>query len=388
MVKMTTNKLTQSHVVVWFKLLGVVILSLVFLSRCRCSPEKGKIQTTGPKALATRHIYDQAGILSDYNIRKFEEYTSWIFRESDIDIRLVFVKNTSNMTIEEFAVEKVEELDIGRKNREERGVLLLYDLEGKKLRIEVGYGLEAYFPDVFVSYLVHDHASDFFSNGDITTALRLLIRMLHHRIREQVLGNGFDPRVIEVIRHGGNLSGGAGVSAVMSTRGENKASWSSTLSDEERRYYSPQPTPKEIYNKYLEWLITGKHDTKIDIFTAESQKHMSSFPMTKAYFHYILMQEYGRPYQICIRNDVALLYFTKDPLVCPHFFKKSDKGWQMDIRAEVLNTRNRVGGIYIWDYRGRDDIYTKTFIDKLVNIKNYVRIADGDNRELPIRGDV
>lgn len=57
----------------------------------------------------------------------------------------------------------------------------------------------------------------------------------------------------------------------------------------------------------------------------------------------------------------------------------------MDIQAEVNNTTNRVGGIYTWDYRGRNDIYTKNFADKLIKIKDYIRIARGDNRELPIR---
>ena len=58
----------------------------------------------------------------------------------------------------------------------------------------------------------------------------------------------------------------------------------------------------------------------------------------------------------------------------------------MDIIAEVNNTRNREGGIYTWDHGGGSDIYTKTFMDKLINIKNYVRIIDGDNRELPVIG--
>jgi hypothetical protein len=57
----------------------------------------------------------------------------------------------------------------------------------------------------------------------------------------------------------------------------------------------------------------------------------------------------------------------------------------MDIYTEVKNIRNRVGGIYIWDYKGNNDIYTKAFLDKLINIKNYIRLKDGDNRELPIR---
>lgn len=385
---METNKLFRTIIIALLKLFRAAIIALVIFSIWKFALVKEMVQGLLPGVLGTRHVYDEAGILSGYDVSKFEEYTNYIFRESDIDIRLVFVKNTGDKAIEEYAIEKVDELGVGGKSREERGVLLLYDLQEKKLRIEVGYGLEAYFPDVFVSYLVHYHTREFFSTGDITTGLRLLIRMLHHRIREEVLGNTFDPRVIEIIRHSEHLSGGAGVSAVMSTRGINNASSSSTLSDEERRYYSPQSTPEAVYNRYLEWLITGKLDPRIEIFTAESQKYMSSLPMTKAYFHYILMQEFGRKYKICIRNDIALLYFTGDPLVCPHFFNRTDKGWQMDICAEVSNTRNRVGGVYVWDYSGGDDIYTKTFVDKLVNIKNYIRIVDGDNRELPIRGDL
>jgi len=44
-----------------------------------------------------------------------------------------------------------------------------------------------------------------------------------------------------------------------------------------------------------------------------------------------------------------------------------------------------VGGIYSWDYRGKNDIYTRTFRDKLINIRNYIRIKGGDNRPLPTR---
>ena len=58
----------------------------------------------------------------------------------------------------------------------------------------------------------------------------------------------------------------------------------------------------------------------------------------------------------------------------------------MDQHAQFNNTQNRVGGVYAWDYSGRDDVYTKTFKDKLINIKNYIRIRGGDNRQLPIRG--
>ena len=58
----------------------------------------------------------------------------------------------------------------------------------------------------------------------------------------------------------------------------------------------------------------------------------------------------------------------------------------MDIAAEVRNTVERVGGIYTWDYRGRDDRYTRTFSDLLTSLQGYRRFRDGDNRALLIRG--
>ena len=371
------------------KLLMVLILGLIVFSiwgMYKSSTLRSKSVFPLPSSFVKKqHIFDEANILSNYDIQKFEEYTNYIFNESDIDIRFVFVSDTGDKTIEELALEKMQQLGIGGENKEERGVLLLYDLKEKRLRIEVGYGLEEYFPDGFVSYLVHGHTKDFFSTGNITMGLRLLIRMLHQRIRQEILGNVFDPWVVELISRQGYLSGGAGVSASIPKKALDAGIQQKSISDEEREGYSPQATPEAVYLKYIAWLIAGYYNPEINIFTTESQQYLASLPMTKAYFHYILIQEYGRKYSISIRDNVALLYFINDPLVSPHFFIKGERGWQMDIVAEVRNTKEIVGGIYTWDYKGQNDIYTKTFVDKLVSIKNYIRIMDGDNRELPVR---
>ena len=377
--------ISRTLIVAFLKLLRAVAIGVIIFSIWKFSLVKEIVRDF----FATRHVYDEVSILAKHDFIQFEQYTKWILHESDIDIRLFFVKNTGNKTIEELAIEKVQALGIGGKSREERGLLLLYDFEGKKLRIEVGYALEEYFPDAFVGYLVHDHARDFFaisSPGDFVIGLNLLIRMLHYRIREEVLGNKFDPRVVEIIRHQGYLSGGAGISALIPPGGQYEISWQPAIAEKDRQEYSPQPTPKAAYEKYLEWLMAGKYDPRIELFTPRSQKYLKSLPMTKAYFHYWLIQEFGKKYEICTRKDAALLYFTNDPLVGPHFFRRTDKGWQMDMVAEVGNTRNLVGGVYSWDYCGRDDIYTRTFSDKLINIRNHIRIAGGDNRELSIRG--
>jgi len=331
------------------------------------------------------HVIDEAGVLPQHDIAKFEQYLEWVFAESDVDIRFLFVPAITEKTIEELAVAKVEELRVGGLGRESRGVLLLYDVQEKRLRIEVGYGLEGYFTDAFLSYLTHEHTQAFFASGDLTTGLRLLIRMLHHNIRAAVMGSEFDPRVFELIRNNGYLSGGGGLTEVMPAVGGRGTAVSREMSTTQRAQYVPQATPQAVYELYLAWLAAGVFDPRIEIFTENSQSLMATIPVTPAYFHYILMTEYGKTSRIDIRDNVALQYFTDDPLATPHFYRKSGKGWQMDMEAELQNSRNRVGGVYTWDYGGKDDIYTRTFVDKLINVKNYIRIEGGDNRELPIR---
>lgn len=330
-------------------------------------------------------IIDNAHLVPRGDIPAFEANLNWIYDESDVDVRLIFLRDLGGRPIEQVADEQVKELNIGRRSGDNRGVLVLFDLAGQRLRIEVGYGLEAYLPDAFVDYLIRDHTREFFASGNISVGLRLLLRLLHHRIREAILGRAFDPSVLRILPTGRFSSGGAGASRLTPLERNTTAAMSETLTIRERTQFGPQESPASSYHKYLEWLSFGRFDPRISLFLPESQQYMKSLPMSKAYFDYILLQEYGRQFKTEIRGALALLYCTDDPLVSPHFFVKTGSGWQMDILAEVTNTTNRVGGPYVWDYRGQNDRYTKVFADKLVRLKGYIRIADGDNRMLPTR---
>ena len=67
------------------------------------------------------------------------------------------------------------------------------------------------FPDAFVNYLVDHHARLFFASGNLSVGLRLMLRLVQHRIREAVLGEAFDPAVLKGLPEAAHLSGGAGV---------------------------------------------------------------------------------------------------------------------------------------------------------------------------------
>jgi hypothetical protein len=327
-----------------------------------------------------KHLYDEVGIIR--NAEPFERTLLALFDESDVDVRIVFTK-LANLSPEEAALQWMQKLNIGGRGRDARGVLFLYDVPGRRLRVEVGYGLEAYFPDAFVSYLMNDHIRDFFSAGDPSTGLGLTLRILHHRIRAAALGLDFDPRVIEKVRSRSNLSGGAGASSGVALGEGGTAFLHAKVDEVTRAYFSPQETPEATYQRYLEWLATA-FDPSVTLFTPASRSYMAKLPVTKGYFDFILLTEYGRPYKIDTSGNLALLYFTNDPLVSPHFFRQREGKWEMDIVAEVRDTQE-TAGLYIWSYRGRDDDFSSAFRKTLINIGGYVRLADGDNRALPIR---
>ena len=99
----------------------------------------------------------------------------------------------------------------------------------------------------------------------------------------------------------------------------------------------------------------------------------------------MFLRQYGRTYTTDARGDLALMVCTDDPLADPHFLRRRDGRWEMDIVAEVQNTQNVVAGVVSWHYRGRDDDFRRAFADRIVIVHGWRRLSQGDNRRLPLR---
>jgi uncharacterized protein len=365
---------------------GVVLLGLWLLLRWLNLPVGYALQMARINAICgiagyCHHVDDQAAFLPEEDIPRFESYMHHIRNESGVDLRFVFVKGVGKRSLEEAAVALVEERRIGGSTGD-RGVLLLYDVAARRLKIEVGYGLEGMFPDAFVNYLVTRHAQMFLEGGQASLGLRLLLRLLQHRIREAVLGEEFDPRVLAFFDKGRHLSGGAGVAARM----DDKPGWRrGKLPPDERARYVAGATPFATYTAYLNWLNQPVRDADVDFLTAGSRGYLNGLPVSPAYGDMILMGEYGKGFDIVERGDLAILFFTGTPFTSPHFFVREGGKWRMDIVTEVQNTRELVGTYYTWVYTGKSDRYTKAFGDLLKPWGTIgSRFHKGDNRPLAL----
>ncbi|NGP87103.1 TPM domain-containing protein [Fodinibius halophilus] len=369
------------------KLIKIAIPVIILLALLLYS--LGGVSDQSEEPIPQGHVFDKAGIISKTDIRRFEWMLDLIQKESDLDIKFLFVKTIGDATVEEVAVKKMDTYGIGRKGEKQRGVLFLYVMDKNKLKIEVGYGLEAYMPDAFVGYLIRNQADAFFKASNPSMGLRLLIRILQHRIREAVLEQGYDPSILKKGVELPYLSGGAGAAEKVGINKQGQPFKRDRYDKEGKALFVAKNTVEGTFSNYISWLYNRKFDPNVGLFTKRSLPILKRFPMTRAYFDYILLQYASKEYKIIKREELAILYFTEDPLVTPMFFNKINGKWRINIRAELRNSRNHVGGVYTWSFNpDSNDKFARTFKDLLVNIRGYYRFKDGANQQLPVKVDV
>jgi uncharacterized protein len=90
------------------------------------------------------------------------------------EIAVVTIKSLQGDYIENYAVQLFKEWGIGTK-KSDNGVLLLIALDDRKMRIEVGYGLEGALPDSVAAKIIRDDLTPQFKNADYYGGVTLAI---------------------------------------------------------------------------------------------------------------------------------------------------------------------------------------------------------------------
>ncbi|MDD5329557.1 MAG: YgcG family protein [Sulfuricella sp.] len=80
-------------------------------------------------------------------------------------IAILIVPTTQPETIEQYSIRVAESWQLGRKGVDD-GVLLLVARNDRKMRIEVGYGLEGAIPDAVAKRIVSEVMTPYFKQGD------------------------------------------------------------------------------------------------------------------------------------------------------------------------------------------------------------------------------
>lgn len=113
----------------------------------------------------TGRVQDEAGLLSPALRERIDGMLFAYQQQTGHQLALLTVRSLEGDSLEEFSIRVVEAWQLGDKQRDD-GVLLLVAVAERKLRIEVGYGLEGDLPDAIASRIIRDVISPAFRRGE------------------------------------------------------------------------------------------------------------------------------------------------------------------------------------------------------------------------------
>lgn len=118
----------------------------------------------GVPELSSR-VTDLAATLSAEQVSALENKLAAFEAKSGSQIAVLVVPTTGEKDIAEFGIEVADLSKLGRKGIDD-GVILIVAKDDRKLRLEVGYGLEGVIPDAIAKRVIEETIAPHFKEGD------------------------------------------------------------------------------------------------------------------------------------------------------------------------------------------------------------------------------
>jgi uncharacterized protein len=110
-------------------------------------------------------VNDFAGVLSPGEAQQLEQQLVAYDDSTSNQIAIVLVKTLNDYPIEEYALKIFRDWGVGNK-KTNNGVVIVAAIDDRKIRIEVGYGLEGAIPDITANHIIQNDIAYFVSQDD------------------------------------------------------------------------------------------------------------------------------------------------------------------------------------------------------------------------------
>lgn len=122
-----------------------------------------------------RRVTDLTGALTANDVTALEQKLRAIEQKKGAQLAILIVPTTQPESVEQYAIRVVDQWKLGRSEvqgkRVDDGVLILVARNDRKLRIEVGYGLEGAIPDALAKRIIAESISPKFKQGQFAEGL-------------------------------------------------------------------------------------------------------------------------------------------------------------------------------------------------------------------------
>lgn len=119
----------------------------------------------------TGRVVDLTGTLTPEQVLSLDRELASLEEQKGSQIAVLMVSTTEDEVIEDFSMRVAEAWKIGRKGVDD-GILITIARDDRKVRIEVGYGLEGVITDATASRIIRERMAPAFRQGDFYGGIR------------------------------------------------------------------------------------------------------------------------------------------------------------------------------------------------------------------------
>src|SRR5438874_9121182 len=147
------------------------------------------------------YVTDKAGVLSESDAHALNEKLAAFEQRSGAQFIIYTFPTLDAEALEDFTIRCAEKWKVGNK-KYDNGLILFVFVKERKIRIEVGYGLEPTVTDAFSSRVIRQDIAPHFQKGDyaggLNAAADALIAQIEHKEAPVAPANSFGRPVASV----------------------------------------------------------------------------------------------------------------------------------------------------------------------------------------------
>lgn len=126
-------------------------------------------------------VVDEYGLLSSTEQGQLDQLVRRIKSQTGVEITVFIPSSLQGLEIEDFSIRVAEQWQLGRK-KEDKGLLMIIAPKERKMRIEVGYGLEGELTDAYTRRVLDDGMGPYFKQGQYYEGILNGLAMIQQKV--------------------------------------------------------------------------------------------------------------------------------------------------------------------------------------------------------------
>jgi uncharacterized protein len=269
-------------------------------------------------------VDDRAGVLDSAERERIADYHAALRRAHDIDYRVAAISASADL--ERTAHDYFEKTGVGSASVNGRGLLLVIDTAGERVRLEVSTSLEGVYTDAFIAYGENRQMTPFFAAGRVADGILATTELIVGRAQDASAGAAFAPAMTAR-----SMGGGASAAAAIGTA----TGPSREFERQTQHVDADRLDPLQVVEAYHERMAQRDARTDLPLYTSDTVAMLREWIVTPAQ-----MDNVARTYRGCavdgvlISGGIAVVRYRVEQRQCaPYFLRREGDAWKLDLAA-------------------------------------------------------